>query len=93
MKHAQSWGVFSGMKRVGGRGYTKLDNSHKSTEQGLNFPLCCSIFFIDDLKITTKMKSQQSCEVPQNDNNRVGFKLENHHMTNPLGLYRPEYYN
>lgn len=39
------------------------------------------------------MKKQQSCEVPQNDNNRVGFKQENHRMTNPLGLHKPEYYD
>lgn len=50
---------------MGGRGYTKLYNSHKSTEQGLNFPFCGSKFFIEDLKITTKMKKQQSLKFPK----------------------------
>lgn len=49
-------GVSSGTKGMGGRGYTKLNNSHKSTEQGLNFPFCCSRFFNQDPKSSTKMK-------------------------------------
>lgn len=38
-KHAQSWGSLQERKGWVGGGYTKLNNSHKSTEQGLNFPL------------------------------------------------------
>lgn len=38
-KHAQSWGSLQERKGWVGGGYTKLNNSRKSTEQGLNFPL------------------------------------------------------
>lgn len=91
VKHAQSWGVSSGTKRVGGRGYTKLNNSRKSTEQGLNFPFCCSRFFNQDLKITTKMKRQES---PKWQFNWVNIKPENHHMAihlegKTLGQHKP----
>lgn len=41
-------GVCSGKKGVEGRRYTKLNISPKSTEQGLNFPFCCSTFLNQD---------------------------------------------
>lgn len=53
-----------GLFTKGGRGvYTKLNNSHKSTEQGFNFPFCCSRFFNQSTIKRTQAKTNTKTQI------------------------------
>lgn len=82
-KHAQSWGSPQERKGWVGGGYTKLNNSRKSTEQGLNFPLCCLRFFNRDPNSNSEMKRNQCCCEIHPDGYKLG-EPEDDRMANPL---------
>lgn len=72
------------MRKKGVGGNTKLNNSHKSTEHGLNFScICWEIFFKHALTINTKNQIAGVVQIFSKGERAYG--AEKDCMTNPLG--------